>query len=262
MTTYTTIHDFYTLDEACAAKNTLLVEFDKVLDAELIKEARKQRQIGKSGARQKVVKDILDIWQIIDKEAAGKLSTIFVAADLNRVPPISAEGANLQLLISAVLKLQEQQQHQQAQTTALIQEATKTSKTVGVISNSVGVISNTLIQINRRLDKGTEAVTALNASMGAPSPASFHSPAYTPSRSLPLQPIGRKRQHDDSIIEEDLGVSPFLTDATSVKTNDKNKKRRKCHTPTAALSSPDDATGNAASDATGNAAGNPVQCRK
>ena len=40
---HATTHDFYHLDEACAAKNTLLVEFDKVLDAELIKEARKQR---------------------------------------------------------------------------------------------------------------------------------------------------------------------------------------------------------------------------
>ena len=95
----TTVHDFFTLDEARAAKSILLSEYEKALDADLIKEARKQRQIAKSGAKLKIVNDILDIWQVIDTRLAGKLSTLFVAADINRLPSVNADKFSLQFLI-------------------------------------------------------------------------------------------------------------------------------------------------------------------
>ena len=108
---HTAILDSFSLDETSKAKNILLIEFDKILDADLIKVARKQRQTGQSGAKQKIVKDILDIWQIVDKEAAGKVSATFVAADINRLPSLNADNSNLQFLISAILKLQEQTEY-------------------------------------------------------------------------------------------------------------------------------------------------------
>ena len=78
---HTTIHDFYTNDEAAKAKLTLINEVVKVLDPNLIKEPSTKRILGKAGVKQKLVKDVLDIWQILDRVKAGQLSTRFVAAD-------------------------------------------------------------------------------------------------------------------------------------------------------------------------------------
>ena len=86
------VHEFYTLEEVTLAKNILLGEFDKTLSGELIKEARKKRQVGNAGAKHKLVKDILDIWQVVDTEAAGKLQTTFVAADITRLPSINGDN--------------------------------------------------------------------------------------------------------------------------------------------------------------------------
>ena len=137
------IHEFYSLDETIHAKDTLLKEFDKVLNSDLVKESRKPRQIGRSGAKQKIVKDILDIWYIIDKENAGKLQTTFVAADVNRLPALNIENENLKFLLATIVKLQHQ-------TDLLREEASNTT-------NTIGVISNTLIQVNRRLDSQAQS---------------------------------------------------------------------------------------------------------
>ena len=108
----TTIRDFYTLDEAKKAKQILLSEFDKVCNPDLVKEQRKERVNGKSSAKEKVVKDILDIWQIADQETAGILQTQFVAADITWLPIVNADKYNVQFLVSSILKLQEQARQQ------------------------------------------------------------------------------------------------------------------------------------------------------
>ena len=102
------LHDFYSAEEVTKAKQILLAEFDKVLDPELVKDQRKNRLNGKTSAKDKVVKDILEIWQILDRENAGLLSTQFVAADINRLPSVNADKFNLQFLVSSILKLQDQ----------------------------------------------------------------------------------------------------------------------------------------------------------
>ena len=103
-----TLQEFYTVDEVTKAKSILLTEFDKVLDPEIIKEQRKNRLNGKTSAKEKIVKDILDIWIILDQQNAGVLKTQFVAADINRIPLVNAEKFNLQFLVSSILKLQDQ----------------------------------------------------------------------------------------------------------------------------------------------------------
>ena len=127
----TTIRDFYTLEEAKKAKQILLSEFDKVCNPDLVKEQRKERVNGKSSAKEKVVKDIIDIWQTADQETAGILQTQFVAADISRLPIVNADKYNVQFLVSSILKLQEQARQQ----TELNEN-----------------ILNTLLKVNKKLD--------------------------------------------------------------------------------------------------------------
>ena len=104
---HATVHEFFTLDETSQAKSILLAECVKIpnLNANLIKEARKPRQTSRPGGKQKPVKDILDIWHVIDKEVAGKLQTTFVAADINRLPQSNANSVSLHFLLSAITQL-------------------------------------------------------------------------------------------------------------------------------------------------------------
>jgi hypothetical protein len=57
--------------------------------------------------KQKIIKDIVDIWQVIDREKGGALPVKFVAVDPNRLPSVAADQFNLQFLVSAILKLHE-----------------------------------------------------------------------------------------------------------------------------------------------------------
>ena len=123
--------DFYSLEEVTKAKNVLLVAFDKVLEPELVKEQRKGRLNGKTSAKDKIVKDILEIWQTLDRENAGLLSTQFVAADINRLPLINADKFNIQFLVSSILKLQDQAAEQ---------------------NNLNQLILNTLLKVDQRLE--------------------------------------------------------------------------------------------------------------
>ena len=204
---HATVHEFFTLDETSQAKSILLAECDKIpnLNANLIKEARKPRQTSRPGGKQKLVKDILDIWHVIDKEVAGKLQTTFVAADINRLPQSNANSVSLHFLLSAITQLQQQ-------TESLKEEAS-------ITSNTIGVISNTLIQVNRRLENHGQG-----AALTPASPA-FHSPTpFTPNRSLPLQPVdigNRKRKSNDRSIV----ISPRT--GAIAKTSTKGDKRRK-----------------------------------
>ena len=53
------------------------------------------------------MKDILEIWQVIDRENAGSLGAQFVAVDVNRLPVLNADKYNLQFLVTSILKLQD-----------------------------------------------------------------------------------------------------------------------------------------------------------
>ena len=143
---YQKLSDFYNEKEAVVAKNILISVFDNVLDPELIKSQRKPRVNGKEPAKDKIVRDILEIWQILDRENAGNIPTQFVAADITRIPSVNAEKYNIQFLVSSILKLQEQAYKQE---------------------NLNDNILNTLLKINRRLDveASIETGTALNRSL-------------------------------------------------------------------------------------------------
>ena len=111
----TIILEFYSREEVICAKNTLISACDHNGISNQISECKKNR-IG-TNVEQKVVKDILDIWSVIDVEKGSSFGVEFVAQNPNRLPSVNAEKYNLKFLISSILKLQQQQQQQQLQST-------------------------------------------------------------------------------------------------------------------------------------------------
>ena len=85
------ILEFYARNELIDAKNTLVSICDKIGISNLIAEFRTKRIA--SNVEQKVAKDILDIWSIIDSEKGGNIGVVFVAQDPNRLPSVNAEKA-------------------------------------------------------------------------------------------------------------------------------------------------------------------------
>ena len=73
--------DNFTQEDAIAAKAILIAECEKVGIGEEISESKRGRQ--KKNILQKVVKDILDIWDIVDRLKGGQLLCHFVSTDVN-----------------------------------------------------------------------------------------------------------------------------------------------------------------------------------
>ena len=83
----------------------MIAECEKNNVSNAINDSKKNR-IG-SKVEQKVIQDIIDIWQAVDTEKGGQLATEFVAANPNRLPSVNADQFNLQFLITSILKLQQ-----------------------------------------------------------------------------------------------------------------------------------------------------------
>ena len=66
-----------------------------------------KNRISSNGER-KHLDHMLDIWKIVDSHKGGSLNTIFVAANLHRLPSIHADQCNLQFLVTSILKIREQ----------------------------------------------------------------------------------------------------------------------------------------------------------
>ena len=90
--------EFYTREEVIAAKHVLVSNCEKHGLSDAIAE-QKIKRIG-SNVEQKVVKDILDIWEIIDTVKGGQLGTTFVAENPCRLPSVNADKFNLQFLMT------------------------------------------------------------------------------------------------------------------------------------------------------------------
>jgi hypothetical protein len=102
------ITEFYTIDEICKAKQTLITEFEKYNLTTSIENFKTRRQTSRKDGKEKCVTDIFEIWQVVDKETGGQFGTKFVCADPNRLPTIDAEKYSLKFLISEILNLKEQ----------------------------------------------------------------------------------------------------------------------------------------------------------
>ena len=66
----------FTVEDAIAAKTLLITKCDKVGISDEISESKKGRQ--KKNILQKVIKDILDIWDVVDRLKGGQLLCNFI----------------------------------------------------------------------------------------------------------------------------------------------------------------------------------------
>ena len=84
----TLLVDFYQLDELTASKSTLIKECEKISISDAISESKKKRLFTKSevDTKQKISKDILDIWSVADVQKGGQFNTNFVPTDPPRIP--------------------------------------------------------------------------------------------------------------------------------------------------------------------------------
>ena len=102
----TIILESFSREEVVTAKQTLVSLCEKSGLSDNISESKIKR-IG-ANVEQKVIKDILDIWEIIDNEKGGDLGTKFVTSDINRLPSVDPDKFNLRFLISSIIKLREE----------------------------------------------------------------------------------------------------------------------------------------------------------
>ena len=102
------LSEFYSLAEAVTAKEILVKECELLQISNDSSQYKKPRKNGNESAISKVIKDIVDIWVVIDTTRTGLTSRQFVAGDPNRLPQVNAERYNLKFLISSILCLQEQ----------------------------------------------------------------------------------------------------------------------------------------------------------
>ena len=73
--------DNFTQEDALAAKIVLITECDRVGISDDITESKRGRQ--KRNILQKVIKDILDIWEVVDRLKGGQLLCHFTATGNN-----------------------------------------------------------------------------------------------------------------------------------------------------------------------------------
>ena len=81
---FSAMSDFYTFEESTAAKQILIDECDKLGLSEAISDFKKRRQNAKGDGNVKVVRDIIDIWGVIDCQKAGKTTSSFPVRSLTK----------------------------------------------------------------------------------------------------------------------------------------------------------------------------------
>jgi hypothetical protein len=100
-----TLSEFYTLEEITESKQILIAECEKTAVAPSIVAYKTKRQFTSKNAKSNSMKDVVDIWQVIDHELTGDLPVIFVAGNPNRPSSVNADKFNLKFLISMILNL-------------------------------------------------------------------------------------------------------------------------------------------------------------
>ena len=152
-----TISEFYLPDELITAKQILIEECEKLGISESIAKFKKRRQLLQGDGIQKVIKDLIDIWSVIDLQKAGNTISTFVIDDPKRLPSIDNNSQNFRHVFSVLTHLQKQ----------------------------VADIGNIVTRIDKRTEN--QSLTASpNASLGVYSETSF-SPSS--SRTLPWKPM-------------------------------------------------------------------------
>ena len=212
------VQDFYDLDELIASKKTLISECKQIGVINAISEFAKKRNNTKSAddVKEKVVKDILDIWDYVDLNHAGEFSTQFVALNTNRLPSGNSESLNVQHLTQSLNKVLE---------------------LLSVHQNSIGLLSTNVTNIHRRLDvisvppETSLHVNNVNDSFSRKRNLDPASPSFVPSKktkstslvSSSKTPSSDRNLNSDSLPEVEAAATEttlFATTETTLSTTE------------------------------------------
>ena len=223
--------EYYSKDDLVAAKHLLVNICDKIGLSNNVSDFKIKR-IG-SNVEQKLVKDLLDIWDVIDAEKGGNIGTTFVAADPNRLPSVDADKFNLQFLVSIVLKIQEENQSLKSQLEAVVSSVTALHEKFPQ-QNGTPLNASPLLQTppfaspRRQLPTPKE-----NAPPAADNAGKRHLdaniPSFVPRQSSETEPIAVSTAVTaSSVATDNLSLAPFL-----LKNSGNNKKNNNKRTPLA-----------------------------
>ena len=102
------INEFYSPDELISAKKTLIIECEKLGISDSITKYKSSRQLSKGDGIQKVIRDLVDIWSVIDLQKGGKTISTFVVDNPKRLPPTDNNSHNFRQLFSLFSHMQKQ----------------------------------------------------------------------------------------------------------------------------------------------------------
>ena len=135
-----TINEFYDVEDTVNAKKVLIAATKRINISDAISKSIKPRKNtkGESDVKQRTVVDILDIWDVVDAEKGGIFDTLFVAADLDKIPSVNAEKYTLKFLVSTIQKIQQEQEKQ-------VQIQQDQQSCLGLVSATLETNSNLII---------------------------------------------------------------------------------------------------------------------
>ena len=102
------ISEFYLPEELVSAKKTLINECEKLGISDSITKLKTSRQLSKGDGIQKVIRDIVDIWSVIDIQKGGRTISTFVVDDPKRLPSLDNNSQNFRQLFALFKHLQKQ----------------------------------------------------------------------------------------------------------------------------------------------------------
>ena len=102
------ISEFYLPEEIISTKTILIDECEKLGISNSIAKFKPTRQLTKGDGIQKVIRDIIDIWCVIDVQKGGKTISTYVVDDPKRLPAVDNNSQNFHHLFTLISHLQKQ----------------------------------------------------------------------------------------------------------------------------------------------------------
>ena len=135
-TLFSSLCDFYFHEELVTAKSILIAQCEIIGVNEEIKEFKKKRNNTKSidDLKQKVAKDVLDIWELVDIQKGGKFETTFAAVNIDRLPLTKTNSLNFNTVTKSLSSIQSHLSDQQEKIEVLTNIVQNLCRTITVRS--------------------------------------------------------------------------------------------------------------------------------
>ena len=179
------LHEFYSLEELVTAKKTLISQSEEIGLTDEIKTFKTKRNKTKSpdDQKQKVVKDILDIWDVADTIKGGKFEATFTAVDLDRLPISKISYQNQLSLTNTLTSIQ----------SAFVNQREQIATLTGIVRNLYRVVTGESIKSQNESIRQSLDSSLLDSSYADSSPLESPRGARLPVPPLTVDPAVRPK---------------------------------------------------------------------